>query len=184
MSVDEAQFQIRRAFVNGGPGAIVSSLVWLMTAYFLKVADPETAFHALFIGGMFIFPVGALICKYGFGRSASVKGNPLGLLALESTIAMIGCLITAWLLLQTQPRLVFPVAAIAVGTHYLAFKTAYGDRTFWLLGTTLTGVGAAGIFWLPGQNQAIVLAVAIIELLFGVWLSVQGAAGRNRAIAT
>ncbi|HEX4847876.1 MAG TPA: hypothetical protein VFV30_07005, partial [Novosphingobium sp.] len=132
--------------------------------------DHATAFAVLFFGGMLIFPVSSLIGKIALGRSASAKGNPLGLLALESTIAMIGCLIAAWLLLKDRPDWVFPVAAIAVGTHYLPFKTAYGDRTYWLLGAAITAIGCAGIFLLPGQTLAVILAVAVTELVFGLIL--------------
>lgn len=32
MSIDEAQRDMRRAYVGGGPGAIVSALVWLAAA--------------------------------------------------------------------------------------------------------------------------------------------------------
>lgn len=174
MTVDQAQAQIRQAFVHGGPGAIVSSLVWFSAAFALTRTDHATAFAVLFIGGMLIFPVSTLIDKLVFRRSGSVAGNPLGLLALESTIAMIGCLLAAWLLLRDRPDFVFPVAAIAVGTHYLPFKTAYGDRTYWLLGAVLTAIGCAGIFIVQGQTLGIILAVAVAELVFGVALTRAG----------
>lgn len=171
MLVNEAQAQIRDAFVGGGPGALVSAAVWLSAAWFLHSDGVATAFVALFLGGIFIFPLSALICRLGFGRSASVKGNPLGLLCLESTIAMIGCLLAAWLLLRGSPELVFPIAAIAVGTHYFAFKSAYGDRTYWVLAALLTGLGLAGLFWLPGETMALILAFAAVEAIFGVVLT-------------
>ena len=89
---------------------------------------------------------------------------------------MIGCLLAAWLLLRDRPDFVFPVAAIAVGTHYLPFRTAYGDRTYWLLGAVLTVIGCAGIFMAQGQTLAIILAVAIAELAFGLALTRAGIA--------
>ena len=174
MTVGEAQAAMRQAYVHGGPGAIVSSLVWFAAALALSRTDHATAFAVLFIGGMLIFPVSALIAKVAFHRSASAAGNPLGLLALESTIAMIGCLLAAWLLLRHNQQFVFPVAAIAVGTHYLPFKTAYGDRTYWLLGAVLTVIGCAGIFVVQGQSMAIILAVAAAELVFGIALTRAG----------
>lgn len=174
MQVDEAQRQIGIAFVRGGPGAIVSALVWLVAAWVHQTAGTAPAFAALFFGGILIFPLSALICKLGFKRSASVKGNPLGLLCLESTIAMIGCFFAAWLLLQVRPQFAFPLAAIAVGTHYFAFKTAYGDRTYWLLGAILTAIGTAGVFWLSGETLSLIYAVAAVELAFGLVLTVRG----------
>src|SRR3546814_12510337 len=47
--------------------------------------------------------------------------------ALPISIAMIGGLFAAWLFLPFQPTYAFPLAAIAVGTHYAVFKTVYGD---------------------------------------------------------
>ncbi len=184
MTVDQAQAQIRAAFVDGGPGAMVSALVWLIAGYVYATGTPASAFAALFVGGIFIFPVSVLICKLAFARSGSVQGNPLGLVALESTIAMIGGLLAAWLLLAARPDMVFPVAALAVGTHYFAFKTAYGDRTFWVLGALLTLVAAAAIFLVRGQTLALILAIAIIELAFGLWLTIRSVrAARSGTIA-
>lgn len=177
MTVDDAQAQVRAAFVGGGPGAIVSGLVWLAAAWVLAQGTRDQAFSTLFLGGILIFPLSSLICRFGFGRSASVKGNPLGLVALESTIAMIAGLIAAWLMLAVRPVAVFPVAALAVGTHYFAFKTAYGDRTFWVLGAALTMVGCAGLFWLPGRDVPLMLAFALIELAFGLILTLRDRGG-------
>jgi hypothetical protein len=174
VTVEAAQAALRQAYVHGGPGAIVSSLVWFAAALTLSCSDLETAFAVLFFGGMLIFPVSAMIEKVIFRRSASAAGNPLGLLALESTIAMIGCLLAAWLLLRHDQQFVFPVAAIAVGTHYLPFKTAYGDRTYWLLGAVLTAIGCAGIFAAQGQTMAVILGVAVAELVFGIVLTRAG----------
>jgi hypothetical protein len=181
MMIGDAQAAMRQAYVHGGPGAIVSSLVWFAAALALSRTDHATAFAVLFIGGMLIFPVSALIEKVVFHRSASSAGNPLGLLPLESTIAMIGCLLAAWLLLRNNSEFVFPVAAIAVGTHYLPFKTTYGDRTYWALGAVLTVIGCAGIFVVRGQTMAVILAVAAAELVFGILLT---RAGVKAATAT
>ena len=182
MTVADAQRQIGDAFVDGGPGAIISAVVWLIAGYFAGTAGLPTAFAALFIGGIFIFPLSALVCKLAFKRSASVSGNPLGLLCLESTIAMLGCLLAAWLILPYRPEFAFPIAAIAVGTHYFAFKTAYGDRTYWVLAAIVTAIGLAGIFLVPGDTPWLIYAVAAVELAFGLWLTVQGlSASRQQA---
>lgn len=171
MHIAEAQADLRRAYVGGGPGAIVSSLVWFGAFYVYTVHGTASAFTFLFFAGFLIFPVATLICRFGFGRAKEAADNPLGLVALESTIAMIGCLLAAWLLLPVKPEFVFPVAAIAIGTHYFAFKTAYGDRTYWVLAAVITFVGASVIFRLIPIPGGTIGAVAIIELVFGVFLT-------------
>ena len=59
-----------------------------------------------------------------------------------------------------------------MGTHYFAFRTAYGLAIFWLLGAAVTTLGALAIFtgWL--ETNFVTVAVAVTELVFGgiLWL--------------
>ena len=96
------------------------------------------------------------------------------MLVLESTIAMIAGLFAAWLFLRHDPSLVMPLAAIMVGTHYFAFRTAYGDRAFWLLGALVTLAGLAAIYRFVPLPGGVTLAVALIELAFGATLTARG----------
>jgi hypothetical protein len=171
MDVAKAQADLRRSYVGGGPGAIVSGCVWFAVAAVAARNGISTAFTVLFFGGMLIFPLSTLIARLLFRRAKEASGNPLGLTALESTIAMIGGLIAAWLFLPSAPQFVFPLSAVAVGTHYLVFKTAYGDRTYWVLGAAITFAGLLDVFShgrLPGNT---ILTVGMIEVLFGALLT-------------
>lgn len=165
MEVARAQADIRTSYVGGGPGMFVSGLVWGAAALVLGVAGDKTAFAVLFLGGMLIYPLGTLISRAVFRRAPAARANPLTPIAIESTIAMIGGLFAAWLLLQYAPDFAFPVAAIAVGTHYFAFATLYGDRTYWLVAALITLAGAAAIY-LDLPTAQLLLAVAAIEVVF------------------
>jgi hypothetical protein len=187
MLISDAQRDIGRAYVGGGPGVMVSALIWFVAAFVQHGQGTGAAFTVLFFGGMFIFPASKLIARLAFRRDTESPDNPLGMTALESTIAMIGGLLAAWLFLSSQPGLVFPLAAIAVGTHYAVFKTVYGDRLFWALGGIVTAIGLIDIFAAPLQG-AVALLVAITELAFGILLTARalrpdmGApTGRSRA---
>jgi hypothetical protein len=171
MTVTNAQQDIRRAYVGGGPGAIVSALVWFAAAFVAARHGIGPAFTLLFFGGMLIFPLSLLVCQFGFRRPKMAADNPLGMTALEATITMIGGLLAAWLFVRLAPAYVFPVAAMAVGTHYAEFKTAYGDRLYWMLAAILTAIGGAALLGLPSLPGAPILAVAVVELLFGLWLT-------------
>ena len=173
MTVDEAQSDIRRAYVGGGPGVLVSSLVWFAAGIVERVQGIPTAFAALFLGGMLIFPVSAIAARLVFRREKEAPGNPLGRTALESTIAMIGGLFAAWLFLPFRPDYVFPLAAIAVGTHYAVFKTVYGDRLFWLLGALITAIGFIAIYEVVPIPGGPIFAVALIELAFAILLTMR-----------
>ena len=173
MIISEAQAEIRRAYVGGGPGAIISSLVWFAAAFALTSYGQRTAYLVLFFGGMLIFPLGKGICALLFRRQSESPGNPLGMTALEATLTMTGGLLAGWLFLEIAPEYAFPMAAIAVGTHYFVFKTCYGDRTYWLMGGLITLVGLAMIFALFPVPGGVIIATAVIELVFGVILTVK-----------
>lgn len=172
MMIEDAQRDIRRAYIGGGPGAIISGLIWMVTALVEPRVGVATAFAILFFGGMLIFPLSAIVQLLA-GRGKVAAGNTLGRVALESTIAMIACLVAAWLLVPSRPGLVFPVAAVAVGTRYFAFRSVYGDMTYWLLGGALTGVGALGIFTGLLPESGVIWAVAVIEVAFGIVLTLR-----------
>lgn len=173
MVISDAQQDLRRAYVGGGPGVVISGVTWLVAAVIQRSQGVGPGFAALFFGGMLIFPLAKLACRIGFGRANETSSNPFGMTVLEGTIAMIGGLFAAWLFLSSQPRLVFPLAAIAVGTHYFVFKTAYGDRLFWLLASLIAAIGFADIY-VPQLRGSAALLVAVVELAFGIALTIRG----------
>ena len=171
MIITKAQQDNRRAFVGGGPGVLISGVLWLIASIVLKLRGTGPAFAFLFFGGMLIFPLSQFVSRSLFRRAAASEGNPLGRVALESTISMIGGLFVAWLFLPSRPAYVFPVAAIAVGTHYAAFSTVYGDTRYWALAGLVTAVGVfdiLGYVRLPGGPA---LAVGVLEIVFGLLLT-------------
>lgn len=170
MTISEAQSDMRRAYVGGGPGAMISAALWLVAALVLQRSDPARAFGVLFVGGLFIFPLSVLVSRALFGRAKQATGNPLGMTALESTIAMIAGLLGAWLFLRLAPAFVFPFAAISVGAHYFAFRTVYGDGLFWALGAALTAIGLCQILG-PPVPGGVAFWVAAVEGVFGVLLT-------------
>lgn len=170
MQISTAQAELRRAYTDGGPGVIVSGLIWLAAAIVERQTSVGAAFAVLFFGGMLIFPLALLINRGILKRPRESKANPFGKLLLESTIAMIGGLIAAWLFLPYKPDWVIPLAAIAVGTHYFVFRTAYGIGTFWALGAVITALGALAVFTDILAPDSVAVAVAAIEILFGLVL--------------
>ncbi len=179
MDVSDAQRDLRRAYVGGGPGVIVSGAVWAITAVVQSLYGIGPAFAALFVGGMLIFPLSKLICRFVFRRANEEARNPLGMAALESTVAMIGGLFAAWLFLASKPMLVLPLSAIAVGTHYAVFKTVYGDRLFWVLAAVITAIGVGDLVVGALQGWAPPLVVAA-ELTFGVVLIARDRVGSGQ----
>lgn len=178
MIITDVQDDLRRAYVGGGPGAVVSGLVWLVAAVAMLRYGTGAGFAHLFIGGVLIFPLSKLVCRLLFRRASEMPGNPGGTIVLESTAALIAGLVAAWVILPQRPELVFPLAALAVGTRYFVFQSAYGDRTYWLLAAAVTGAGLAGAF-LPPFRALVPVAVSLVELGFGLAITL-GEVRRDR----
>lgn len=173
MELREAQGEVRRAFVGGGPGVMVSGLIWSAAAIAEAGRDVPFGFAVLFFGGMLIFPLSLFFARVAFRRTAPQAGNGLTPVALESTVAMIGGLFGAYLLLPYAPNLVFPLAALAVGTHYFAFRTLYGDTMFLALGVVISVLALNAAFSWIAIPLGLLWCVAGVELGFGIVLLVR-----------
>ena len=173
MTIAEAQRDMQRAYVSGGPGAFVSGLVWLAAAAVFINAGANTGFATLFFGGMSIFPLSKLACSTLFRRANEARGNVLGRTAIESTIPMIAGLGAAWLFLRVHPVWAFPFAAIAIGVRYFTFRTVYGDLRFWLMGGAIALIGVSGLIAGGLSPVGVMLAVGLTEIGVGTVLTVQ-----------
>lgn len=170
MIVVDAQRDLQRAYVGGGPGTVISGVIWLVAALIAATRGLGPGFVALFFGGMLIFPLAKLASRLAFGRAAEAQGNPFGRMIAESTAALVAGLFVAWLMLALRPALAFPVAAMAVGTRYVLFHTAYGDRTYWVLGGMVSLIGLAGIL-VPATRDGTALLVGLVEVMAGAILT-------------
>lgn len=169
MDAATAQAELRHSFVHGGPGAIVSGIIWLIAGVVAITYGIAAGFTTLFFGGMLIFPISATIVRSVCKRPAPSKLNPGGTIVLETVVPMIGGFFAAWLLMPHRPDYVFPISAIAVGAHYFGFRTAYGDMTYWVFGGVLCAIAYASLFINSDFSGYVPFAVAIIEFGFGIW---------------
>lgn len=169
LKISTSQFELRRAYLRGGPGAVISAVVWLAGGIVAETRGVPLGFAVLFLGGFLIFPISSLIVRVLFGRGNISPQNPAGLTVIETIFPMIGVFLGAWLLIPHRPDLVFPMSAIAVGAHYFGFRTAYGDWTNWILGGIMCLIGIGNIFLGMPPSNIVPFAVAIIECSFGIW---------------
>ena len=173
--MDLAYFQadLRQSYVGGGPGAVFSGVIWALAAVLTARSGVPTGFATLFVGGMFIFPVGAAICRVVFRRAGPDKANPGGRVVIETLPAMFFGLGIAYLFIDLNPDMVFPIAAMAVGTRYFVFRTAYGDVAYWILGGLMTAAGALAVFSNITLPLGTATMIAILEIGFGLFLTVR-----------
>lgn len=160
-----AQRDMRTAYLDGAPGVLVSGLVWAAAGCVATWTAPERAVWAVFIGGVFIHPVAVLLARL-LGRSGRhADGNPLGPLAMATTVWMIMMLALAYGVSLLRIDLFFPAMLFVIGGRYFCFHTLYGNRLYWVLGAAL----ALASYGLAVSHASVALgafAGAIIEIAF------------------
>ena len=66
---------------------------------------------------------------------------------------------------------VFPLAAVAGGSHYASFCIVFGDKLFWARAGLVTTVGMLDILGYLRFSGGTALAVGILEIVFGIILT-------------
>ena len=165
MNINDAQREMRSAFLGGFAGQLVSGLIWLGASAISLWITPFYGMAALFFGSMFIFPLTQMVVRW-FGRPG--KTNPdNGLWPLGAQIAFtvpLNFLLVGAATLYRE-NWFFPAAMIVIGSHYLPFITLYGMKMFGLLAAVLVfagfGLGMYGssIFSLGGWLTGVLLIV-------------------------
>lgn len=165
---ESLQTEMRRAFLDGAPGMLVSAAVWLTAGGMHLRTGATAAMWTLLVGGMFIHPLSLVVLKL-MRRSASAPGNPLMSLALATTVWLItGCLL-AYGLSTANSAWFFPAMLLVIGVRYLAFQLLYGRREYLLCGGALMLAGCASV-WLHVAPAVPAFAGGVIEVIFGVLL--------------
>jgi hypothetical protein len=169
-TIAAAQQDMRTAYLGGAPGLFVSGAVWAIAGVVCLLRSPQAAVWALYVGGALIHPVAGLLTRL-LGRSGRhAAGNPLGTLALATTIWMIMMLALAYGIALWRIELFFPAMLFVIGGRYLTFATLFGARAFWVCGAVL---GLAG-YAVAARHAAPAVGAftgAAIEITFGCVLA-------------
>jgi len=141
MNITDAQADMRRAYFGGGTGALTSGLVWMAAGVTALQVSRTTALIVFLIGGMLIFPISTVLDKL-LGRSGKhAASNPLGQLALETTVMMLMGIAIALAVYTLNPLWFFPCMLLIIAGRYLTFSTLYGMKLYWLFGGVLAAAG-------------------------------------------
>ncbi|GAA1768159.1 DUF7010 family protein [Agromyces humatus] len=185
MEVLAAQADVRRIYRGGYSGPLVSTIVWAVANAVFYWVSPAAGMAALFIGGMFIFPLATLVLKLMGGSAALPKGHPSAALAMQSAFTVPLGLLVAIVLGTFEPLLFFPASLIIVGAHYLVFISLYGMKLFGVLAGALITVGVITLFWLPNLGDISGWLGAAVFLVFSaVLFRAQGETRRISASRT
>ncbi len=168
----DAQRDMRHGYFGGAPGVFASAIAWCAAGVVAVMMSPKHAVIALFVGGMFIHPAGMLIAKV-LGRPGShTRGNPLGTLALESTVLMLLCLPLAYVISIYRPEWFFPAMLLIIGGRYLIFRSVYGSTLYWALGATLA-MSAFALVLLKASPMLGAFVGGGIEMAFAIAIFVE-----------
>ena len=142
MQIEEAQCEVRRRFVGGFYGQLVSGLVWLASAVCGTWVGHPPAMAVLVIGGFAIFPLTELLVRLG-GEKSALKDNPLSALGMQVAFVLPLSMPLLVPIVQYRPGLFYPAMMILLGAHYVPFVFLYGMKHFAALAAMLL---AGGVF--------------------------------------
>lgn len=173
MNISSSQLEMRRAFLGGFAGQLVSGLIWLAASAVSLWVKPLSGMMVLFFGSMLIFPLTQGLLRL-IGRPAKVSLEN-GLWPLGTQIAFtvpINFLLVGAATLYRE-NWFFPAAMIVVGAHYLPFVTLYGMKMFAILAGLLIASGVALAFYgLPSFTMGgwFTSAMLILFAFIGRWM--------------
>lgn len=170
MQIAQAQQDMREGYCDGAAGILASAIAWSVAAAVALYGSTQNAIWALLLGGMFIHPLGMLICRLLGARGSHSKGNPLGQLAGASTFWLIFCLPLAYALSLQHASWFFAAMLLIIGGRYLVFATLYGMHLYWALGLALAAAGFT-LGCVSATAQVIAVVGAAVEAVFaGIFL--------------
>ncbi|MFQ3195465.1 MAG: hypothetical protein ACI9N3_002299 [Colwellia sp.] len=137
MKFEEAQRNMNFSYFGGGTGVLVSGVIWCIAGGVALLYSNQLSMLALFFGGMFIHPLAMLFSKTLKRPGNHSPDNPLGKLALESTVILFVGLFLAFYVAKLQVEWFYPIMLMIIGVRYLVLNTLYGLKTYWALGALL-----------------------------------------------
>jgi hypothetical protein len=167
LSISAAQADMRRAYLCGAPGVLVSGIVWLIAGLVAVFVSEKYSVFALLIGGALIHPSSLVVTKWLGHNGAHTPGNALARLAGEATFWLLAGIAIAYVIQTVHLAWFFPAMLLIIGSRYLTFQTLYGLRIYWILGVTLCAVGFA-LAALRAPASFVALGGASIEIIFAV----------------
>lgn len=184
MTIEQAQLEMRTAYLNGAVGQAVSGILWLGSAAAATWASTRMGILVLIVGGAFIFPLTVVALRLTGRRGGTGPSNPLNALARQ--VAFIVPLLIPLAGASALHRLdwFYPAMMLIVGAHYLPFVFLYGVAAFYLLAAALI-VGGAVLGLAPGPLAGLGWTVGAwitgaVLIIFAVGLGLGLGLGKGR----
>jgi len=140
MDINDAQREVRFAYLGGFWGQLISSIIWLIAAALGTWVTPRASILMAVIGGFFIFPLTKMLLRLT-GRAPVSRENPLTWLGMQTAFVLPPSMLLLVPVGLYKLNLFFPALLILLGAHYLPFATLYGMRMFLALAGVLIAMG-------------------------------------------
>lgn len=149
MHIADAQRDVRRTYVGGFFGQLISGVVWLAASAAGTWLSVTAGVLVLLLGGVLIFPLTTLSLLLSGRRASLPAGHPMTPLAMQIAFTVPCGLLVATAVVGYRPDWFFPAAMVIVGAHYLPFTFLYGMRAFAVLAAIMVGAGVVLALWIP-----------------------------------
>lgn len=168
MEISEAQRDVRRVYVGGFPGLLVSSAVWFISAILGSWVSWQAAMWTLVIGGPFIFFSLEILLRVVGHHTSLSQDNPLNSLVLQLAFLLPMLLPLVVIVFLCRDDWLYPAFMMVLGAHFLPFMFLFGMWQFGALGILFAF--SAAVFGLSDAEHFVVSGWygAIVQLLFAM----------------
>ncbi len=149
MEIAQAQADVRRTFLGGFAGQLVSAVLWAASAAACTWHSLYLGEIVLVLGGFLIFPSTQVLLRILGHDYALPKGHPMNALAMQIAFTLPLSLPIVIGIAALRPAWFYPAFMITLGAHYLPFVFLYGMRQFAGLSAILVTAGVAIGMYLP-----------------------------------
>lgn len=166
MEIARAQEDVRRTFLGGFAGQLVSAVLWGTSAAACTWYSIHSGEIILVLGGFLIFPLTQLLLRSMGNTYALPEGHPMNALGIQVAFTLPLTLPLVIGIAALRPAWFYPAFMITLGAHYLPFVFLYGMWQFAGLCATLVMSGIAIGMYLPAPLSLGAWLTATILLIF------------------
>ena len=130
MEISQAQEDVRRTFLGGFAGQLVSAVLWGTSAAACTWVSLYVGGMILVLGGVLIFPLTQMLLRVMGNAHALPKGHPMNALGVQVAFTLPLTLPVVIAIAALRPAWFYPAFMITLGTHYLPFVFLYGMWQF------------------------------------------------------
>ncbi|MDX1395095.1 MAG: hypothetical protein R3195_11925 [Gemmatimonadota bacterium] len=168
MRIDDAQREMRTAFLGGFMGQLVSGTLWAVSAALATWGTPRQAIIFLVVAGMGIFPLTQIGLRT-IGRAGAVgPSNTLYSLGPQVAFPLPLALPVVGAAALYRLDWFYPAFMIVLGAHYLPFVFMYGMRMYYALAAILWVAGMVLGLWIEAPFATGAWLTAGILFVFAV----------------